>query len=112
MEWLKKIFEFLKNISSGLLFVAMTCGFFLLLAAAMLYYGPQDFFGEAALFPRNPNRDEVKLALRILRYAIPITVGSALLVWLIAKAEALAQKLAQRLAARKAAKAEAIEEKA
>lgn len=87
MGTLKKILIFLKDFFTGSLYPGLSVGFMLIVAAAMFYLRPQDFISESAVFPRNPNRPEVQLALRLLKLGAKLALGCAAAIWLILKIE-------------------------
>jgi hypothetical protein len=107
-EKILKLLVRLKDILFGLLFPLMALGFMYLVAGAMLYFHPQDYFlrqdpgalpkGDAAIIPKAA--DDILLGLKL-------SLIPALLLWLKAKLEAW---LKHRQA--KAAKLEAPKEKA
>lgn len=102
MEILKKILLFLKNFFIGALYPALAIGFMLLIAALMFYFQPQDFFGDKAVFPRNPHRPEVAQAWKLLKIGAGLIAASIFLLWSISKLELLYSAWSKRRQERKA----------
>jgi hypothetical protein len=85
---MRKFLIFLKDLATGLLYLGLTGDFILLVAAAMLYFKPQDFLVDAALFPRNPHHADVPTALGLGKLGLGLALGCSAAAWLLRRAEA------------------------
>jgi len=103
MAILKKILTFIKNFLTGLLYPGLTAGLFMLIAAAMIYFQPFDYFSDKLLFPRNPNRPEMKLAWKLLKWGGELALACGAVLWLERKIESWITGWLKKRADKKAA---------
>jgi hypothetical protein len=88
MSLIKKMLLFLRDILCGALFPGLAIGFMLLVASAMFYFRPQDYFTEHAVFPLPSQAGELLLASKLLKLGLLLVFSCSLLLWLRFKIEA------------------------
>jgi hypothetical protein len=77
---MKEFLKHFKDVLIGLLYLALTAGFVLLIAGAMFYFKPQELIGEAAYQARTRTPEEMALGIKLAKLGALMSFGGLILV--------------------------------
>jgi hypothetical protein len=109
---MKNFLKHFKDVLIGLLYLALTAGFMLLVAGAMFYFKPQELIGEAAYQARTRTPEDMALGLKLAQVGALMSFGGFILIKASKKIEALLAAWLKKRAKAEEKEAEAHESQA